>query len=361
MTRTKEKTRCFGLDLIRFIAILFIVLLHSFLKGNYYVASMSGLKMFLLTFVKWTTFICVPLFMILTGYLKSNKKVNKEHYSKIVPILIVYVAISVITILFKIFYCHNTNYYDLLIGIFNFTTVNYAWYIEMYIGLFLLIPFLNILYKNIGSKRNKKILLLTLIFLTSFPQTMAMLGIDKYSFDLFPAWWGGMYPIMYYFIGSYIREYKINIKKIVNVGLILATLFLQTFISYYLCQKGDYADHLLFDHNCFPTVIVTTLVFILLYDISIRGHIIKNTIAKISSLAFSIYLFSYIFDTISINIFKNILKTFNGNIFSLLIISPLVFILSIVASLILKWIIKLFGMLINYIVVKHKEKYHIVH
>ena len=52
-------------------------------------------------------------------------------------------------------------------GVFDYTTANYAWYIEMYIGLFLLIPFLNLAYNNLPSRKSKLVLLVTLIGLTS--------------------------------------------------------------------------------------------------------------------------------------------------------------------------------------------------
>ena len=40
------------------------------------------------------------------------------------------------------------NIINSIIYIFNFTACPNAWYLEMYIGLFLLIPFLNIIYNN---------------------------------------------------------------------------------------------------------------------------------------------------------------------------------------------------------------------
>lgn len=43
----------------------------------------------------------------------------------------------------------------------DYSAIVYAWYIEMYIGLFLLTPFLNRAYQAIPTRKQKDVLLLT--------------------------------------------------------------------------------------------------------------------------------------------------------------------------------------------------------
>ena len=50
-----------------------------------------------------------------------------------------------------------------------FTGAPHAWYVEMYIGLFLLILFLNVLYHGLTSRRQKQVLILTLLAVTALP------------------------------------------------------------------------------------------------------------------------------------------------------------------------------------------------
>ena len=52
---------------------------------------------------------------------------------------------------------------DMVFKLLDFTGAPYSWYIEMYLGLFLLIPFLNILYNNLASQRHKQILVITFV------------------------------------------------------------------------------------------------------------------------------------------------------------------------------------------------------
>ena len=88
--------------------------------------------------------ICVPLFLLLTGYLMKNKELSIKYYKGIGNTLFVYVLASIACVLFKNIYYPN-EHHNLLLSILNFTGANYAWYIEMYIGLFFIIPFLNLI------------------------------------------------------------------------------------------------------------------------------------------------------------------------------------------------------------------------
>ena len=93
----------------------------------------------------------------------------------------------------------------------------------MYIGLFLLIPFLNIIYNNLKSQKHKQILVWTLFCLTILPSMFNIFNFETShwwavpsSSDIFskivPAWWINFYPITYYFVGCYLREYGLKIK-----------------------------------------------------------------------------------------------------------------------------------------------------
>ena len=111
--------------------------------------------------------VCVPLFLITTGFLMSEKKLSLRYYKGIPHTLFIYLAASFCCMAVVHFketpYTWHTAIQDLI----DFTGAPYAWYVEMYIGLFLLIPFLNLIYRNLEGKRQKQILILTLFVLTS--------------------------------------------------------------------------------------------------------------------------------------------------------------------------------------------------
>ena len=63
---------------------------------------------------------------------------------------------------------------EFLSKILNFDLSAYVWFVEMYIGLYLLTPFINTLYNNIDIKM-KKYLIIILVCLTFLPSTINLL------------------------------------------------------------------------------------------------------------------------------------------------------------------------------------------
>ena len=56
-----------------------------------------------------------------------------------------------------------------------------------------------------------------MLILTSFQ------GIFNIKYSLIPDWWIGIYPLTYYFIGCYLKEYKVTI--IVAVPVLLEAIY----------------------------------------------------------------------------------------------------------------------------------------
>ena len=90
-----DKKRESGPDLVRSIACFFVVGAHFYLNMGYYNVPLDGAKMFVETAFRWLFVTAVPLFFMLTGYFKKNKKADRSHYMALVPLAISYVVISV--------------------------------------------------------------------------------------------------------------------------------------------------------------------------------------------------------------------------------------------------------------------------
>ena len=348
--------RSFGLDLIRTLAALLVIIVHAFLHEQYYSAKMDNFMIYLLSYIRNFAFICVPLFMILTGYCKSNKKMDQKHFKSIKNIILVYLIISLICIPFKMYYLKTSDSLkDLVIGIFRFSTNNYAWYVEMYIGLFLLIPFINSGYHNLESKKKKEYLMILLLGICSIPPTFQEITIGNTNLNLFPSWWFNIYPILYYVIGLYIKEYQPKIKKSILLLVIFLTLFLQTTLNYFQSSTNLVVST---SYQNIFTVIVATSIFLLFYQVKIHGKKIRKITERVSKESLGIYLFSFIFDSIFYNkIVWN--STINKNIIlSILIIVPLVFISSLISSICITKIIEWSTKIIEKIKEKHKKKYN---
>ncbi|MBP3461510.1 MAG: acyltransferase family protein [Bacilli bacterium] len=302
--------RITGLDLVRFIAVLFVPSVHFFLNNGFYETNVKGIGMFISILFRWLFYIGVPLFMLLTGYLKRNDKLDKKYYKRIINILLSYIFISIICILFrKIYLGENIRILKMIISIFDFTACGYAWYVEMYIGLFLIIPFLNILYNSLDTKKKKQYLILTLISICSIYPLVNYLYIDKIKLEIIPDWWSILYPYIYYFIGAYINEYQVEIKKKKGIFIFVGILLLETILTYIYSYNDIFSKSFLGGYNSLLVIIMSTIFFLLIYKTDIKNKIISKIITNISKLSLDIYLFSYIVDLIIYKNLDNYLKT----------------------------------------------------
>lgn len=170
----------------------------------------------------------------------------------------------------------------------------YSWYVEMYIGLFLLIPFLNAMYKSIGRKQ-KLWLIGILAFLSMLPSMLESVWVCEIEFDIFPDFFTNLYVLVYYFTGSYIAEYKPSPKKILCAGVIVLTVAAETVLCFALSET-EYAWWLFNNIASLPHAIVAVFIFLLFYDVEIGFKPASALFTKIASCSFEIYLISFMTD-----------------------------------------------------------------
>lgn len=338
------KNRNINIDLVKCIAVFSVISVHFFLNTGFYDKNIINIDTYLMSFFRTIFMICVPLFMITTGYLMKNKKINKKYYLGIIRILIIYLLSSLLYLSYQCFYLKEVPFSlrYIVSSILKFE-VGYSWYIEMYIGLFLIIPFLNIIYNNLETKKQKKILMITMLSLTSFQ------GILNIKYSLIPDWWINIYPITYYFIGCYLNEYKINIKKSLNITLLIITLLISTTINILICNGGIFVRGIHNDWGSIFNIITSTLIFLFITNLNLEklNAKLKRIIIKISELSLGIYLTSSVVDNL---IYYRVFKELSVcNLRGYIILVPLVIVLSISISMIINIIYKIIN---NYIIKK---------
>jgi surface polysaccharide O-acyltransferase-like enzyme len=248
------------MDVLRCFALLCVVCTHFFLNSGFYDQIVEGRRMLFMVCLRSFFMICVPLFLMLSGYLMNRKKVSASYYKKLIPLVGGYLLSCGACILYRfLFHRDDFSVYRSIRGIFNFYASEYGWYMKMYLGLFLLIPFLNGMYHSLDSRQEKRVLLLSLILLTAAP---SLLNIWRFNdrvwwsrpasssdYDLLiPDWWKSFYPVSYYIAGCYLREFPLKLKRstalLLSGGLfVLSGLFnfYRSYSSVFLW--GPWADH----------------------------------------------------------------------------------------------------------------------
>lgn len=302
----KHNARNPELDLIRVFAFFCVVSVHFFLHTGYDDIPILGGRMYVATLIRAFAFPCVPLFLMLSGYLMNRRTPTRQYYRKLIRIIGEYLLASLICIIGNYFLDGRPA--DVLLFLkrqlfclFSFLASQYGWYVEMYIGLFLLIPYLNIVYHHMADQKQKRNLVMTMLFLTSVPSVTnsfsSFFGEYEFFFRVIPEWWTGIYPITYYFIGAYLSEHPIRIRKSVLLALILlATLISGTF-SYWKSYGNLFVHGSWQDNGSLFNVVLAVLLFSFLQQIPLRsGTRFARILATLSDLTFSAYLVSAIFD-----------------------------------------------------------------
>ncbi len=287
-----KKGREFGMDITRIVAVLFVPFIHFFGDTNYYGAPIEGQVMFLMTALRWLVLTAVPIFMIITGYFKSEKNADFSHYKAIIPVLLTHI-VCCLARLYTDKHIHGIELTAEYIAD-KLLYFNYGWYVRLYIGLILLVPFLNKMYKGCESRKNKEMLILTIILLTA---------VGPLTYDVIPVSWLIIYVMGYYFIGSYIREYKIRINPVLNIMLIALTVFLTAYGTYGNSGGGIFNwDYIGYSNNSgyssLPAFIVASLIVILLSDMTCPIGVVRLAAKSISILSLEMYLFSQMYDMI---------------------------------------------------------------
>lgn len=273
---------------------------HTFLNNGYYNTAIDTPIMYIGTYIRQFCMIYVPLFIMLTGYLHSGKEINldKKHLLKLLKVLVPYTIITILTY-FVLNTYNRLNGRTLISLLFGFEDNGYAWYIEMYIGLFLLIPFLNASWNALKTKEKREGLIIALIFLCFIP------NLVNAFYPAFPNYWVIIYPIAYYFTGMYLKEYGLNMKahnKLFTIGISSVVHFIMAITLF----KENLWSECNAYHNIF-CFINSVMVFDLLLNIKTDNIKAKTrkAIANTADAVLPAYMISYIVDLIVYGMYVN--------------------------------------------------------
>ena len=294
MINTQRST---GLDIVRTLAVLLVITTHSIAYLGPMDNNVLSFKWTIYLIIRFTALSCVPLFILLTGYLNRKKKLSAGYYLGILPVVISYVIISALGLIYSNIRGGSALTFSSAVrSILDFSANGYAWYVEMYIGLFLIIPFLNILFDALGSLRNRMMLCVVLCVITCLPQAVESFRVGGVSLDVIPEYWQDCYPITYYFIGAMIGEYQPKLKKRFSIPLALLLIAIPSGLCWlYSSPEEGYAWYMMNGFGCITTGGMAVGLFIALYDIQLP-KVVDIVFREFSVCSFEMYLFSYIVD-----------------------------------------------------------------
>ncbi len=305
---TKNTTYNYGIDLLKIISTLMIIVMHIINWGGVMMGTSVGSSNY---YVAWMLesicFVAVNLYGLTTGYLNVKKEIKKKSFINLWFQVVFYTV--VFSGLFAIFMpsaVTSKTWIKAFIPILS----NQYWYFTQYFILFLVMPYLNKLLNSLSEKNASK-LILALVASLSLVST-----IRNYDLFVLGSGYSAAWLITLYLIGGYIALYK-NKFKLSNIKAFGIWLFctLLTFGSkigidiLFKFKTNSYDQTGLISYTSITVLIASIIIIMKISSMDVKRF--KSPIKFIGKLTFGIYLV-HVNDLVWNNIFVNAFSRFSS-------------------------------------------------
>ena len=180
----EPETRNYGIDLLRILAMLYVVILHAVGPGGILETATVGSAQYKAEwFLETWTYCAVNIFALVSGYVSYTEREKKTKWSSYVLLWLQVVTYSVaVTLAFHFFHPELVTKADLL-RMFLPVTGGLYWYLNAYTGLFVVMPLLNAGLRKCSVETLKKVFVAMFLIFSVYEavvRRMAMSG--GYSF-----------------------------------------------------------------------------------------------------------------------------------------------------------------------------------
>lgn len=291
----QQNKRVYGIDLLKSIAMLLVVLEHLVSYGGDITTSVgtTGVLVFIL---RLFTAPAVNIFVLVTGYVYAT---SKYKFSRIVmlwfEVLLYSVVLSVLGYLF--------GYISLAKLAVSFVPVisRTYWFFSSYFILFLLIPFLNYILKKASFKQLSYLLVILFVIICGY----AWLANSVKDSNLLRKGYSSIWFVVLYLLGAYLHIYEDKIKAIktryvviilfaifllsIALPYLVNSLFFNTLSKYGLTEKVFPAAYSYISPS---TTIIAICAIMIFSRIQIRSDGFKRVLTFVSPCVFAVYLIS---------------------------------------------------------------------
>ena len=278
-------SRSSNLELLRIIAMLVIVAHHYVVNSGLMTlikANPENMNSIMLLIFGWGGKTAINCFVLITGYFMCKKQITVEKYMKLFTQVLFYNI--VIGAVFVIAGYQQLNVKFLITALFPFNNVgNSGSFTTSYLFFFLLIPYINILIKNMSIKEYKVLLCLSLFMYCLLP-----------SIGFKTAFSSVIWFSVIYLIGAYIRLFidakTVNYKVMGKLALVFlliswVSIILMIKVGAYL---GKFAPYwLVADENKILALLLAISTFLFFLKLPLPNSSFINTI---SAAAFGVLL-----------------------------------------------------------------------
>lgn len=310
-----KKERHAGLELLRIISMLMVVLMHEIGHGGLGKGAFDGTADYC---VYWLIYalsrVATNCFIMLTGYFGINSKMRPSRLFKIWCEVLFF---SGITFLIAIAVGRAVPSFSEVIKVFTPLSSGAYWFATGYAALYLCMPLLNRIIAGIRDRAEFRKILLVMLFVTSVLPTLFYWADPLYVNGGYSWVWF----VVLYFLAAYIRLYGIEMKKrslaFIYLGCGLLTPALRIAAELFQSKLGatTFVDNVM-DYKCPVTVIMTVAFFALFKDLELKSLRLKRIITAVAPFSFGIYLLhdseyirAFLWEKIDMTRFSGLLPT----------------------------------------------------
>lgn len=287
MSDKRSLTRNSNIELLRILSIIGVIILHynyELYGGAFSYVTPHSINEFILYLLEYSNIVAVDVFVLISGYFLSKN--NSRSIIKPLKLIVQVVFIVVVFYLFYRIVFNNVSVVDYInrwCGIY--------WFVSIYIALYLVSPFVNLIFERLNVGQTKVFLAILIILFSVEPTLIDLLGsfIDcDLSYLYFISKDGSTFGfsivnmVLVYSIGAYISRYPDQIKKINTTTYLLIYVFcvcVNSLLSFISMISISY---------CSPIVILESVVIFCFF--LKKKQFTSPVINTISRNAFSVYL-----------------------------------------------------------------------
>ncbi len=282
----KEKN--YQLEVLRVISCINVVLIHVCNLYSRSFADITGGEYVFSVIINAMARTSVPIFFMISGATSLGSHYDfKKYAKKIVNMAAVLLLASVLYRIWNIVYFDRAyDYHD----IFDTPTKLHLWYLYAYLGIMIMLPFLQSMMRNLEKKYEILFVVIWFIFIIAY-RVLDRLNMDiGYPLPIIGSTYYVGYFVIGYLICKYLKEIKISRiwLFVIRYGSLLITVL---FMCYGSFSRGKHYDWY-WQYRALFIALQSIALFILIASHTPKKHTIfgRDFIKDIARLSFMIYL-----------------------------------------------------------------------
>lgn len=282
------KQRNAGIDLLRVVAVFYVIVLHMILWGGLSDAASEGTYQRYICTALFSWSLCaVNIMGLISGYIGYTEEERPLKWRKYLDLWLEVTFYNVVLTLLTLWLRPETTERNDLVKMFFPVLSNSHWYFTAYSGLFLFIPLLNAAVRHTSNKTLLQ-LLACFLFIFSPVETVSGSFLSHNGYSL-------VWLIILYLIGAVLKKTELGsnlhpLAAFAGIAVLAFCIFLIDKKYRYVDIGGFTFESKMVEHYVCPLQLLSAILYILLFSKIKPGPIAGKLIAFAAPGAFSVYI-----------------------------------------------------------------------